>query len=366
MVGSNSSAALSFNDPASAQDLLKFLSAEPNIVAACIYDAQGNIFATYLRGDNKGSHFPFPQAQVDTQYFGKHDLNLFRRIRLAGETIGTVFLQSDLQEMETRLRRYVLIVCSVMLVSILAALVLSAKLQRYISQPILHLAATANAVSTEKNYAIRATKQGEDELGLLIDGFNHMLSQIQEQDSALQQARDQLERRVQERTEELQQEIMERRQTEQALILERELMDSLMESVPDIIFFKDSAGRFIKTNQAHAELFHVASVSEMVGKSDFDFHPVECARSYFEEEQQIINTGQPLIGHVQKNEGPDGRTGWFLVTKMPLRSKEGKIHWDFRHLQRHHSLEGSRAGFTDQRGSLPSAGRGYQRGLLDI
>src|SRR5688572_20437038 len=74
MVGSNSSAALSFNDPASAQDLLKFLSAEPNIVAACIYDAQGNIFATYLRGDNKVSHFPFPQAQIDTQYFGKHDL----------------------------------------------------------------------------------------------------------------------------------------------------------------------------------------------------------------------------------------------------------------------------------------------------
>jgi PAS domain S-box-containing protein len=325
MVGSNSAAALSFNDPTSAQDTLKFLSAEPGIVAACIYDAQGKLFATYLRGGNKGNAFTFPGAQTDTEYFGNDELNLFRRIHLAGETIGIVFLQSDLQEMQARLRRYVLIVCSVMFVSVLAALVLSARLQRYISRPILDLAATANAVSIEKNYAIRATKQGEDELGLLIDGFNHMLSQIQEQDCALQQARDHLERRVQERTEELQQEILERRRTELELTLERELMDSLMESIPDMIFFKDSAGRLIKTNQAHADLFHLASASEMIGKTDFDFHPAESARSYFEEEQQIIKTGQALIGHVQKNERPDGRTNWFLVTKMPLRDKGGKI-----------------------------------------
>jgi len=240
MVGSNSSAALSFNDPTSAQDTLKFLSAEPHIVAACIYDAEGNIFATYLRGHNKGNGFPFPQAQTDTQYFGKQDLSLFRRIQLAGETIGTVFLQSDLEEMQARLQNYVLIACSVMLASILAALVLSAKLQRYISRPILHLAATANAVSAEKNYSLRATKQGEDELGLLIDGFNHMLSQIQEQDSALQQARDHLERRVQERTAELKE--------------SEALFRAMNDSSPLGVYVTDPEGSGIYTNRLCQEI----------------------------------------------------------------------------------------------------------------
>ncbi len=324
MVGWASAAALSFSDPTSAQDTLKFLSADPQIVAACIYDSQGEIFATYVRGDHAASDFPFPQAQMDTQYFGKRDLNLFRRIQVAGESIGTVFLQSDLQEMHTRLQRSVLIVCSVMLASILAGLVLSAKLQRYISEPILHLAATANSVAAEKNYAIRATKQGQDELGVLIDGFNTMLAQIQAQDSALQQTHDQLERRVQERTEELQREILERKQTEEELILERDLMNSLMESVPDLIYFKDTSCRFIKTNHAHASLFRLNSAAEMIGKTDFDFHAAAAAQGFLEEEQHIMRTGLPLIAKVQQLTWPGGRVSWILTTKMPLRDKEGR------------------------------------------
>src|SRR5262249_1110224 len=85
----------------------------------------------------------------------------------------------------------------------LVVFLISLKLQRVISGPILHLAQTAKIVSVEKNYAIRAVKQAQDELGLLVDGFNEMLAQIQDRDEELQRHREHLEEEVATRTAEL-------------------------------------------------------------------------------------------------------------------------------------------------------------------
>jgi C4-dicarboxylate-specific signal transduction histidine kinase len=93
----------------------------------------------------------------------------------------------------------VLVLC----ISLLAAFFLSMRLQRVISVPVLQLAQAVRTVALEKNYSVRATKQGNDELGQLVDGFNEMLVQIQARDTALQTARDNLEKRVEERTREL-------------------------------------------------------------------------------------------------------------------------------------------------------------------
>jgi len=91
------------------------------------------------------------------------------------------------------------------------------RLQRVVSRPILHLAKTTRVVSADKNYALHAVKQSEDELGELIDGCNEMLAQIQGRDAELERAREHLEQRVQERTRELQQEVLDRRQAEERL-----------------------------------------------------------------------------------------------------------------------------------------------------
>ena len=98
-----------------------------------------------------------------------------------------------------------------------ATLVLSNLLQRVISRPIFHLAETAKSVSDGKNYSVRATKEGNDELGQLVDRFNEMIGQVQQRDAALQSAHDELEVRVQKRTEDLQEEIIGHRKTESAL-----------------------------------------------------------------------------------------------------------------------------------------------------
>ena len=211
-----STAALSFKDPKAATEILHKLVAQKHIVTACIYGSDGRVFATYQRADELEDFSP-PTPQKNGYWFDDRYLELFREILLNGKPIGAVYLKSDLVELNTRLQQYANIVIHVLLISIGVAWLLSFRLQKIVSQPILHLAKTTRIVSARKNYALRAVKQSNDELGELIDGFNDMLAQIQARDSELEQARNYLEHRVQERTKELQQEITERKQAEERL-----------------------------------------------------------------------------------------------------------------------------------------------------
>ena len=195
VIGANSMAPLAFNDPKAGEETLRALSANPHIVSACIYTELGEAFATYQREDLKV--IP-PPLQEDGSYLGGGYLTLFRPIILDNERIGTIYLQSDLQEVYARLKRYAMIVTVVLVASSLLAFLLSSAFQRVISRPVLHLAETASRVSAESDYSLRAVRDSQDELGVLVDRFNEMLSQIQERDAALQTAHNELERRAQE------------------------------------------------------------------------------------------------------------------------------------------------------------------------
>lgn len=202
IVGDNSAAALQFDDPASARQTLSSLNTHPHVVGAALYDRNGKFFASYQRAAG-GAPFSPPAAEGRGYRFDDDRLELFYRFDLAGEHAGTVYVESDLSELRARMSRYALIGGCVLLVSWAVALLLAARLQRAISAPISHLATVMNHVQAHNDYSLRAAKHGEDELGALIDGFNSMLDQIRAQDSALQEARDHLERRVAERTAEL-------------------------------------------------------------------------------------------------------------------------------------------------------------------
>jgi PAS domain S-box-containing protein len=116
------------------------------------------------------------------------------------------------------------------------------------------------------------------------------------------------------------------KQIEHALTHERDLLRTLLDQSPDKIYFKDTQSRFIKAGKAHACMFKVTSPEELVGKTDFDFFSEEHARPAFEDEQEIIRTGNPIIGKVEKEVWQDGRGDtWVLTTKMPFRDQEGKI-----------------------------------------
>jgi signal transduction histidine kinase len=242
IIGNNSSGALDFNDSKTAEDMLSALRARPNIVAACIYSRDGSLFAKYLRRDlAKG--FSVPKPEADGYRFTNDGLILFHSIEAKGDRIGSICLVSDLGRLTARLRRYALIVVAVLLASMLAAFSLSSRLQRWLSEPILHLAKTARDVALNKNYSLRAVKRSQDELGRFTDDFNAMLSQIQQQDAALQAANESLEQRVEERTHELENSLS--------------LVHATVESTADGILVVDRQGKVATYNKKFMAMWHI-------------------------------------------------------------------------------------------------------------
>ncbi len=117
----------------------------------------------------------------------------------------------------------------------------------------------------------------------------------------------------------------ERMQAEQALNEERHLVRTLMDNVPDHIYFKDKESRFIQINRSQAMWLGLSDPTQAVGKTDFDFFAKEHAQQAYADEQEIIRSGLPLIGEEEKETWPDGAETWVLTTKMPLRDVEGRI-----------------------------------------
>ena len=244
---------LAFDDPAAAEkELQTILQGEESIVRAHLYKRNGQAFAQYTR---KGKMAQPPQPGPEGTRFQSQSLWLFKHIRLDGEVIGTLYLEADLTAMYERVRRYAGIVIVLTIVSTFVALLLSSALQRVISRPILHLLEVARKVSGQKNYAVRAKKEANDELGSLTDGFNEMLEQIQQRDAALQLAQQDLEKRVVERTAELQLEIVERSKAEQALRESEMKLHSVLQSATDGIVALDSSGKIVSWNKAAENIF---------------------------------------------------------------------------------------------------------------
>jgi len=181
MIASNCKAAISFGVKRDAQEILAALRIDPSIDFAGIYTEAGEPFAVYYRNEDSRPIRP-PEIKESDAGFKDGVLTVFRSISLDGEKIGRVWLQSNLLSMHKLLRKNVETVVVVIFFAALAAYLISSRLQRVISQPILSLAEVAKYVSEKKEYSERATKRGNDEVGFLIDAFNEMLIQIQQRD----------------------------------------------------------------------------------------------------------------------------------------------------------------------------------------
>jgi PAS domain S-box-containing protein len=184
VLAANSTAALAFANPDDAREILAALKAERHIVAATLFDGSGRPFARYPETSAANAT---PAAPAADGYRFEHARLLGYQPVIQGDNrrLGTLYLEADLGAMTERLRLYGGIALLVMAGSFLVAYILSLRLQRQVSAPILALAGTAKAVSDRQDYSVRATKLGEDELGLLTDAFNQMLERIQRQNRDL-------------------------------------------------------------------------------------------------------------------------------------------------------------------------------------
>lgn len=189
IIGNRSTAALMFGDNALAKENLAVLDNLPDVQLACLYDAQGAVFARLQKPEHKTRSCPL-SIKSELSRFEKVHLHITQAIVVDGDILGTVYIYADLSRAYWRRVQFSgLILLMLAAVSILSFF-LSTPLLALVSSPIKKLANKVKNINETKNYSLRAVKVNNDELGVLVDAFNDLISTVEVQNLALTQAKD--------------------------------------------------------------------------------------------------------------------------------------------------------------------------------
>ncbi len=237
-------AALLFDDADAARETLRAFAFYSDIVTARLYDSDGRLFAEYRREDTEVPPDGPPDTLVPPlpegrQVAGSGHALAIEPVWVRGERVGTVAIVSDLSRAYHEVDVLTRAVLAVVVAALLLSTVVSARLQRVISTPVLDLAGVMDRVSQQRDYAVRAQVDGGDELAALARGFNDMLAQIQARDQALERHGAELAAQVAERTRELAAsngqltaELQERRRTEALIRAQNSALETLARGEP--------------------------------------------------------------------------------------------------------------------------------------
>jgi two-component system sensor histidine kinase/response regulator len=222
ITAANVAAALTFGDEKACAEVLASLVSTREILSAAVYTPDKRLFAYYVRPDVSPNTIGYPTF-AEGVHHGQNAIEVVLPVTNDGsEKVGMLYLRYDLLGWRAHLLRYEGSFGVLLLVSAVLAFLLSRRLQRWITDPILKLMEAMRHVSEKKDYSIHINVPSHDEIGVLTQGFNQMLAEIKTREAALQNMNAELEMRVEMRTQQLQQEIAERKRVEQELIQARE------------------------------------------------------------------------------------------------------------------------------------------------
>jgi PAS domain S-box-containing protein len=351
IVGANSTAALALQNKKASGDILLALREKEEIVSAAFYAPDGRLFTAYQRDAAHAA--PPPLAQPSGTTSDNNAIKVFYRIAPRDQALGTLYLESDTRVWHARLIRYTGIVALLMCGAALIAFLVSSRLQRVISEPIVELEQAMRTVSTQKNFGLVVRKRGNDEIGVLIDGFNAMLLETQRRDSALQRANETLSAR----TRELEQQVAERqrvqeelkrlnltleervaersaaaRQGADALDKQRRILQSMLDSMSDGVIVADDTGEMNVINPAAEKLLKVTA-TDLLTDDWVDRHGLyrpDMVTPYPNSEFPLMRA---IRGHVTESakvfvlgDRSDTQGLWLSVDARPIRDDDGVIH----------------------------------------
>ena len=254
LVGTNSAAALAFDDPVSGAKFLAALGTRKNIRAGVLYRKDGSFFASYVRADWNGK-LPVPGEAAAGIVWKQDCLTYSAPVKLDTRFLGSLYLDADVLDLQARRREFAKLTALVACASLLLVYLLTNVLQRGVAKPIQRLAQVARSITQERNHSLRAPELSGKELRQLGSDFNHMLDEIEQRDAALGEARDTLEMRVEARTAELELEVAERRRAQESLNERTGFLNTLISCSPLAIVAQDLHGRIQIINPAFSKLF---------------------------------------------------------------------------------------------------------------
>jgi PAS domain S-box-containing protein len=252
LLGRFSTAPLSFHREEDVEEIKQILSAlqsDAHLQAACVYDKSQRRFGEFVR-DGQTSGFP-PEPAADGYRFTRNSLEIFHPVFADQKRIGTIYLRSDLGRIYRQIGLYAGIVGVLLAVAIAAVSVTSPRLRRPIAEPIIALAEVAKHVAEKKDYAARAVKRSDDEIGLLTDAFNQMLSEIETVQYSLLKS-----------NESMQTEITERIRAEEDLRKSEAQLQTVVENLDEGVVVADLFGQVLHFNRAALELHGFTSIEE--------------------------------------------------------------------------------------------------------
>ncbi|HKI13027.1 MAG TPA: PAS domain S-box protein [Candidatus Acidoferrum sp.] len=305
LVGTNSAAALVFDDSVEGARLLLALQTRKHIRRGVLFAPDGSVFAEYKRADCGTGASAELAGRREGVYWDAACLALVQPIRLEGREIGTLYLEAGLSDLRKERWQTVLLMIPVLGATLVLVYFLTLIQQKSIVQPIRQLSDIAGRVAEEKNYALRAPSLEGPELGQLGGAFDHMLEVIESRDQELREAHDLLEARVGERTMALEQEIAERHRAQLHLQESEELFRALNEAAPVGIISGTKDGTIRLSNPAFQKMFGYTQ-EELIGESLSGLLLTPAMREGWISVSDMIETGH-AVHHTVKRSRKDGK-----------------------------------------------------------
>ncbi|RPH40636.1 MAG: HAMP domain-containing protein, partial [Desulfobulbaceae bacterium] len=208
VIGANCTAALTFHDENTAYELIAALQAESNLIAARLFDGTGRLFVSYSNPQNSDKIKNMPDSLRGIEdnaapRFSEYYFDIAQPVTLEHKTIGHILLRIDLASLHRQLQGFIVVIAGFSLLLFGLGYLICARLNRSIIEPVAELASTMQDITRNQNFTLRVEKLNDDEIGVLIDGFNAMLTQIQKRDMELARHQNDLEELVYTRTFEL-------------------------------------------------------------------------------------------------------------------------------------------------------------------
>ena len=284
LIADRSTAALTFQDSRLAEENLSALRIKPSVIYACILTDNGKVFAKY--STSTGVNIKVPSDVKQSGYYFKDErLMILAPIILEGKLIGKVFICAGLKELRDQQQSIVFFVFGIILLGSIIAYFLSSKLQLYVSRPLLHLIKTTRSISQHNDFTIRAERNSDDEIGVLVTAFNKMLETIDSQNIDKKKLIDELRER-------------------------KAMLDTILDTIPQSIFWKDKTGHYLGCNKAFAKTIGIENLDLIVGHTDYDIFARQEAKRYHSDEMEVTSTGIAKMHVIESKQKMDGKYLW--------------------------------------------------------